>query len=157
MPSTTYLYILAGTAAQAAAFTSEVGMSPTRGRYVSDDYILRGLRDPHYVVVGTFWQRPDANRIWDSLQAAMMTQEPLIPVKWSKEEIERLRVMASQAPASNVKLPPNPINAGIENNLDSEDENEVDYVYDEDGQKTRVNGKVDGKAHKRFKKIHDSR
>lgn len=143
MASATYLYILAGNAAQAAAFTTEVGMQPTRGRYVSDDHVLRGLRDPHYVVVGTFWQRHDANRIWDTLQAAMMTQEPLIPVKWSKMEIEKLRIMASQAPASNVKLPP-------ENDLDTEDEVVVDYVYDESGRKTRV----DGKRKKGFKKIN---
>lgn len=61
------IFILAGTAPQAACYVREHTGRLSDYRYVSSAHALRGLADPDYVVVGTFWDRPDAITIWQTL------------------------------------------------------------------------------------------
>lgn len=77
------LYILAGNVAQAANYAHKMLYFLTETRYVAHEPMLRGLRDPHYVVTGTFWDRHDAIQIWQTLCTACTTR-PLAPPEIEK-------------------------------------------------------------------------
>jgi len=62
------LLVLAGNAAQVRDFCREYQILPNTVSYVNDESHLKGLQGPPFVVVGTFWDRPDAVRIWTELQ-----------------------------------------------------------------------------------------
>jgi hypothetical protein len=79
-------YILAGNVAQAALWSREHGYSLSDTRYVAQEHMLRGVKEPHYVVTGTFWDRHDAIKIWQILLAAYAgaTVKPLAPPEIQK-------------------------------------------------------------------------
>ena len=79
-------YILAGNVAQAALWARDNNRSLSDTRYVAHDHMLRGLRDPWWVVTGTFWDRHDAIQIWQVLCAAYAgaTVKPLAPPEIEK-------------------------------------------------------------------------
>lgn len=64
------LYLLAGNLVQATDWVRARSITPASVRYVNDQQALRGLRNPSYVILGTFWERPDAFHIWSSLMVA---------------------------------------------------------------------------------------
>lgn len=72
------LYILAGTRAEAAAYCREKGIPLHEVRFVSRPEELRGIKDPKWVVTGTFWNSPYAIRIWEVLRVCC-TPPPVAP------------------------------------------------------------------------------
>ena len=71
--TTNPLLILAGNHTQARAWVDDMGIKPDKVRYVIDETYVRGIKDPVFVVIGTFWERQDALQIWRSLMFTMTT------------------------------------------------------------------------------------
>lgn len=67
------LLILAGNAAQAAQYVREKNLSTLDVLYVSGEHHVRGWTSPRYAIVGTFWDRHDAIRIWQILKLCFPT------------------------------------------------------------------------------------
>jgi hypothetical protein len=65
------LLILSGTAAQAGNYMREQGLMPSQVAYVMHADQLSGYLNPQFVIVGTFWDRPDCIRTWQKLCACM--------------------------------------------------------------------------------------
>jgi len=70
------IYVLAGTATQAADYMRVHGLMPSQVVYVTGPDKLLGLLDPEYAVVGTFWDRHDAIQIWEGLLIACRAGSP---------------------------------------------------------------------------------
>jgi hypothetical protein len=78
------LYILAGNSNHVAIYMRERGLQPSLVQYVRDAYRLRGLRNPTFVVLTSFWDRPDAKEIWETLkhtQTDASTLDTQIPAR----------------------------------------------------------------------------
>ena len=88
------IYLLAGNASQAADWCRQSKTPMSSVRYVSSADHLRGLMDPTWIVVGTFWERHDAVSIWAALVHAC-TIKPVAPPEYE--------------PFLHKKLPPLPI------------------------------------------------
>lgn len=73
------IYVLAGTATQAADYMRVHGLMPSQVVYVTGPDKLLGLLDPEYAVVGTFWDRHDAIQIWENLLVACRAARPTAP------------------------------------------------------------------------------
>ena len=76
------LQILSGTAYEAAEWCRRAAKPFNTVRYVASFNHLRGLMDPEYVVVGTFWNRHDAVQIWAALVSACKTHPPGAPPEY---------------------------------------------------------------------------
>ena len=105
------LYILAGNAAQAATYCREHNISLPEARYVSQSYHLAGVKEPEYVVVGTFWDSPRSIDTWKTLLASYAGSKK--PVPRAPPHIQPfLNPVLPNAPVSNVVSIPNP-NPGV--------------------------------------------
>ena len=61
------IYIFSGTYRQAEHFARECRLSPREYRYISDIYMVKGLRDIRYKRIGTWHERKDVNEIQEYL------------------------------------------------------------------------------------------
>lgn len=77
------LYVLAGTAGEAAHFARAHDIPMSSIAYVSQSFSVRGTHDPAFVVVGSFWKRRDADEVWKDLQMCFAGSdiEPTYPVR----------------------------------------------------------------------------
>lgn len=71
------IIVCAGHASQATSWAKEMDLPLTRILYATEQSV-RGHSNPVFIVIGTFWERPDAIKIWQVLQAAMSS--PLHPI-----------------------------------------------------------------------------
>lgn len=85
------IYVLAGTAAQAGNFMRESGLMPSQVRYVASEDHVRGLSNPTYWIVGTFWDRSDAIRIWENLKRCMVDGRPMLAPPHIEQFLEEQR------------------------------------------------------------------
>jgi hypothetical protein len=70
-PGDQRLLILAGTAAQAGVYMREHNLMPSQIAYAMSEEQIRGYQNPEYVIIGTFWDRHDCIRMWQSLKKCM--------------------------------------------------------------------------------------
>jgi hypothetical protein len=73
------IYLLAGNAAQAANYCREHGIGLRDASYVSSPVLLRGLAEPDYAVVGTFWDHVRAIEIWKTLLSCYAGSKKPLP------------------------------------------------------------------------------
>lgn len=99
MGSNKKLYVLAGSAQEAADFAREHAIPFNTILYLSSDRNIKGLQNPAYVVTGTFWQRKDAPDIWNSVQLCMRSpMEMLIPVSAAAKAVKNAKTTPPIAP-----------------------------------------------------------
>ncbi len=62
------LYILAGNKQEADNWAFENHRSRSDYYYVENETHIRGMRNIEYIIIGTFWDRPDAQQLHDMLR-----------------------------------------------------------------------------------------
>lgn len=69
------IYILSGSIKEAEAYASSINLKRTDVRIINDHYQLRGIRNIHVRLVGTYYRRHDWHKYEAYLHAAGITTE----------------------------------------------------------------------------------